>query len=710
MSAATDTRSVQLDITGMTCAACANRVERRLNRLPGATASVNLATETATVTGGPALEQLIRTVEAAGYGARPAAPRLREERDARRLVPRLVLAAVLALPTVLLTMLPALRGPASGWVALALAAPVVLWCAWPFHQGAVLAARHRSASMDTLISLGVTAASVASVAGVARGAVHDAYLEVAVVVPVLVLAGKVAERVARRRSGRALRALLQLNATQAVVLRDGREVLVAPTALAPGDRVVVRPGMTVPADGAVAEGRAAVDTALLTGEAVPVEVGPGDAVIGGSLVAGGSLLVTVERVGADTEVARLGRLVAQAQAGKAQAQRLADRVSAVFVPVVLGLALLALAGWSLVGDPGAGLGAAIATLVIACPCAPGLATPTALLVGTGRGAQLGVLIRGPEVLERLRRVDAIVLDKTGTLTTGRMTLEAVIPLAGHDEAVVRRLAAAAEQGSEHPVGRAIAGAGAGAAEEFRAAPGGGVAARVEGRHVLIGAPAWLAGEGVDAAPALPAVQEAEARGATAVVAAIDGEAAGVLVVADALRPEAAAAVAALVALGVEPVLATEDASGPAGAVAAATGIARVHARSTPQGKLDLVRALQTEGRVVAVAGDGVNDAAALAAAGLGIAMGGGTDAAAEAAGVVLLREDPLLVPEAVRLSRRTLRTIRVNLFWAFAYNAAALPVAMLGLLSPVIASGAMALSSVLVVGNSLRLARFRRAA
>ncbi len=712
MSAPASVRPVELDITGMTCAACANRIERKLNRLPGTSASVNLATETASVRSGVALDEVIRAVEAAGYGARPSAGRLRDERDARRLRPRLVLAAALALPVVLLMTVPALHGAAGTLVAAALAVPVVTWCAWPFHAGAVRAARHGSASMDTLISLGVVAASVSAAVSLLAGG-SEAYLEVAVVVPTLVLAGKVAERAARDRSGRALRSLLQLNAKQAAVLRDGAEVLVPPTSLVPGDRVVVRPGGTVPADGVVAEGRAAVDTALLTGEPVPVEVGPGDPVTGGSVAAGGSIVVRVERVGADTELARLGRLVAAAQAGKADVQRLADRISAVFVPVVLGLAVLALVGWSIAGLPAVGLSAAIATLVIACPCALGLATPTALLVGTGRGAQLGVLIRGPEVLERMRRVDVIVLDKTGTLTTGRMALEQVVPLEGGDAAEALRLAAAAEGGSEHPIGRAIAAAASGgspAVTSFSAAPGGGVVAVVDGRDVLVGSAPWAAERGA----ALPsglrdAVAAAEARGATAVVLAVGGRAEAVVVLADAVRTGAVDAVARLRALGVEPVLVTGDGQGAADSVARATGVERVLARTSPQGKLDAVRALQAEGRTVAVAGDGVNDAAALAAADLGIAMGGGTDAAAEAAGVVLLREDVALIPEAVRLSRRTLRTIRTNLFWAFAYNVAALPLAMLGLLSPLLAGGAMALSSVLVVGNSLRLARYRPA-
>ena len=694
---------VRLDITGMTCAACATRVERRLNRVEGATASVNFATEVAVVRGAVRLPDLVAAVEAAGYGARPAGTG-QEHRDGRRLQPRLVVAIVLALPVVAVAMIPALHG--WSWLAAALALPVVTWCAWPFHRSAVRGLRHGETTMDTLVSLGVLAATAWSAVALVRGS-GDGYLEVGVVVTVFVLAGRVAEAAARRRAGAALRALIALGAKDALRVRAGVEERVPVAALAVGDRVVVRPGDTVPSDGRVLDGRSAVDASLLTGEAVPIEVGPGDRVTGGTVaVGGGRLLVELDRVGADTELAGIGRLVARAQDGKASVQRLADRISAVFVPVVLGLALVALLGWLVAGDLDRAVTAAVTTLIIACPCALGLATPTALLVGTGRGAQLGVLIRGPEVLERTRRIDTVVLDKTGTLTTGRMSLLSTVALGDATADEVRRLAAAAEHDSEHPVARALAG-GTPIAADFTAVAGGGVVADVDGARILVGRIGWLADEGVDVTPATDAVGAAQAAGATAVVVARDGLAIGVLAVADALRAGAARAIEDLRSLGLEPVLLTGDNAGAAGAVAAGTGITTVFAGESPQGKLTRVRALQDAGHVVAMVGDGVNDAAALAAADLGIAMGGGTDAAGAAADLVLVRDDPALVATAVRLSRATLRIIRGNLFWAFAYNAAALPVAMLGLLNPIVAGGAMAASSVLVVGNSLRLARFR---
>ncbi|MGN6445134.1 heavy metal translocating P-type ATPase [Amnibacterium sp.] len=698
------TTEVRLDITGMTCAACATRVERKLNRVPGATATVNFATEVATVRGAVPLPDLVAAVEAAGYGARPAGT-ARLQRDARRLRPRLAVAVVLAVPVVLLSMVPALHAPA--WAVAVLALPVVTWCAWPFHRAAAIGLRHGSTTMDTLVSLGVLAASAWSAVALIRGA-GDTYLEVGVVVTTFVLAGRVAEAAARRRAGAALRALIALGAKDALRVRGGVESRVPVGALAVGDHVVVRPGDTVPSDGRVLDGRTAVDASLLTGESVPVEAGPGDPVTGGTVaVGGGRLLIELTRVGADTELARIGRLVARAQEGKASVQRLADRISAVFVPVVLVLAVAALVGWLLAGDPARAVTAAVTTLIIACPCALGLATPTALLVGTGRGAQLGVLIRGPEVLERTRRIDTVVLDKTGTLTTGHMALLAVVPVADVPEDELRRLAAAAERHSEHPVARALTGTGAPAATSFTAVAGGGVVAEVDGARIRVGRAGWLAEDGTDVTAALPRVLEAESRGATAVVVAREEAAIGVLEVADPVRAGAADAVARLRRLGLEPILATGDNAGAAGAVAAATGIGTVFAGETPQGKLDRVRTLQADGHVVAMVGDGVNDAAALAAADLGIAMGGGTDVAGAAADLVLVRDDPALIATAVRLSRATLRIIRGNLFWAFAYNAAALPIAVLGLLNPIVAGGAMAASSVLVVGNSLRLARFR---
>jgi Cu+-exporting ATPase len=702
MPAATE---VRLDITGMTCAACATRVERRLGKVPGAVASVNFATETAVVRGAVRLPDLVAAVEAAGYGARPAGSGP-EQRDGRRLRPRLVVALVLAVPVVLLAMLPGLHLPGQQWIAAALALPVVTWCAWPFHRSAVLGLRHGATTMDTLVSLGVLAATAWSAVALVRGS-GDTYLEVGVVVTAFVLAGRVAEAAARRRAGAALRALIALGAKDALRVSGSEEVRVPVSALAVGDHVVVRPGETVPSDGRVLDGRSSVDAALLTGESVPSEVGPGDRVVGGTVaVGGGRLLIELDRVGADTELARIGRLVARAQDGKASVQRLADRVSAVFVPVVLGLAVVALVGWTIAGDLDRGVAAAVTTLIIACPCALGLATPTALLVGSGRGAQLGVLIRGPEVLERTRRIDTVVLDKTGTLTTGRMTLQRVVALGGADEQEVRRLAAAAEHDSEHPVGRALAGA-VRTASGFTAVAGGGVLAQVGGVRVAVGRIGWLRDDGIDVGSAIDPVRAAEARGATAVVVARDGVAIGVLEVADALRSGSRDAVARLRSLGLEPVLLTGDNAGAAAAIAAEAGIEQVFAGETPQGKLARIVALQDAGHVVAMVGDGVNDAAALAAADLGIAMGGGTDAAGAAADLVLVRDDPALVATAVLLSRATLRVIRGNLFWAFAYNAAALPVAMLGLLNPIVAGGAMALSSVLVVGNSLRLTRFR---
>ena len=699
---------VRLDITGMTCAACANRIERKLNTLPGTAATVNFATETAHVAhSGVPLPDLIAAVQAAGYGARPAEADRTELRDSRRLRLRLLVAVVLAVPVVLLSMVPALHVPGWQWVAAALAAPVVTWCAWPFHRSAALGLRHGATTMDTLISIGVIAATAWSVAALIGGG-GETYLEVGVVVTTLVLAGRVAEAGARRRAGEALRTLLALGAKDAVRLVDGVEERVAVGMLEVGDLVVVRPGETVPSDGRVVDGRSAIDASLLTGESVPVEVGPGDAVTGGTIDVGGRLTVELTRVGADTELARIGRLVTQAQDGKAAVQRLADRVSAVFVPVVLVLAVGTLVVWLLVGTPAQAVAAAVTTLIIACPCALGLATPTALLVGTGRGARLGILIRGPEALERTRAVDTVVLDKTGTLTTGRMAVRQVVALGALPEAELLRLAAAAEYGSEHPIGRALAAAApASDARAFTSTPGGGVDAEVAGRRVLVGRIGWLAAAGLEVSAVSGAVDAVADRGGTAAVVAVDGVVAGVIEVADTLRPTARAAVDRLRALGLEPVLLSGDSEGAAAQVAAAVGIARVHAGETPEGKLARIRALQAEGRAVAMVGDGVNDAAALAAADLGIAMGGGTDAAAAAADITLIRDDPALVADAIRLSRATLGTIRGNLLWAFAYNAAALPVAMLGLANPMLAGGAMAASSLLVVGNSLRLARLR---
>ena len=726
---------VELTIEGMTCASCANRIERKLNKLPGVSASVNYATERATVTlpAELAVDDAIRTVEAAGYGAHlpePVADDADSTAPPRR---RLVVSTVLAVPVVALSMVPALQFPGWQWVALVLALPVAVWGAWPFHRAAAVNARHGAASMDTLVSVGIAAATLWSVwalvfggAGAIGmrmtftwlphpGTAPEPYFEVAAAVTVFLLAGRWFEARAKDRSGAALQALLALGAPTARVLRDGVETDVPTAALRVGDRFVVRPGDRIATDGVVVDGSSAVDTSVMTGEAVPVEVGPGDAVTGATVNAGGRLVVEATRVGRDTELARIGRLVVSAQAGKADVQRLADRVSAVFVPIVLGLAVLALVGWLLLtGDVQAAFTAAVATLVIACPCALGLATPTALLVGTGRGSQLGILIRGPQVLEATRRVDTVVLDKTGTVTTGRMTVHSVTALAGDDRTDVLARAAAAEAGSEHPVARAIVAAHPQhpVAESFRSSAGLGVQAVVDGALVLVGRPAWLAEQWavVITDEVTAAVRTAERAGATAVVVAWDGAARGVVSVADAVAPTSRDAVRRMHAMGLRTVMLTGDAADVARTVAAEVGIEDVVAEVRPEDKYDAVVRLQHQGRSVAMIGDGVNDAAALAAADLGIAMGSGTDAAMEAADITLVRADLGAAADAIALARRTLGTIKGNLFWAFAYNVAAVPLAMAGLLNPMIAGAAMALSSVFVVTNSLRLRSFRSGA
>lgn len=741
-------RVVELDITGMTCASCANRIERKLGKLPGVTATVNYATEKAQVqVDGPDSADpaaLIAAVEAAGYGASVPAPPVSADDDtadtagsdpSAPLRQRLVVSAVLALPVVVLSMVPLLQFPNWQWLALALAAPVAVWGALPFHRAAWVNARHGAATMDTLVSVGVLAAFGWSLYALFLGdagttGMHmtfswfatdpeasDLYLEVATAVTVFILAGRYMEARAKQQSGAALRALLELGAKDATVLRGATETRVPAASLVVGDVVVVRPGERIPSDGTVREGSSAVDLSMLTGESVPVEVRPGDAVTGATINVGGRLVVTITRVGADTELARMGRLIEDAQTGKAEVQRLADRVSGVFVPIVIGLAVLAFVGWLVLGGSlTAAFTAAVATLIIACPCALGLATPTALLVGTGRGSQLGILIGGPQVLERTRAVDTIVLDKTGTVTTGAMALRSVVaaPDADVDPDAVLRLAAAVEDGSEHPVGRAvIAGArdrGIATAEasQFTATPGAGVQAVVDGDVVLVGTARWLAESWSIGLPAAlsTALAEAESDGGTAVVVARNGAALGVVVVGDTVKPEAADAVRRFVELGLRPVLLTGDNEGAAHAVAASVGIDEVHARATPASKLETVRRLQAEGRSVAMVGDGVNDAAALAAADLGIAMGAGTDAAIAASDITVVSGRLTVVADAVRLSRATLRTIKGNLFWAFAYNVAAIPLAMAGLLNPVLAGAAMAFSSVFVVTNSLRLRRF----
>ncbi|TFD44690.1 copper-translocating P-type ATPase [Cryobacterium sp. TMT1-2-1] len=736
-------QQVELVVGGMTCASCAARIEKKLNRMPGVEASVNYATEKATVfvPDGTTVEQAIATIEATGYTAElpapPALPDAADEPDeeVNSLRRRLLVSAALATPVALMSMIPALQFTNWQWLALTLAAPVAVWGAWPFHRAAWVNARHGAATMDTLISVGVLASlgwslyalffGMAGMAGMTMefsftaepgAGADEIYLEVASAVTVFILAGRYFEARAKKRSGAALKALLELGAKEATLLRDGVETRVPTASLMVGDLFVVRPGEKIATDGEVVEGNSAVDASMLTGEAVPVEVGPGAVVVGATLNSGGRLVVRATRVGSDTELAQIGRLVETAQAGKADVQRLADRVSAIFVPIVIVLSLATLAVWLLIGaGPVVAFTAAVATLIIACPCALGLATPTALLVGTGRGAQLGILIKGPQILESTRRVDTIVLDKTGTVTTGRMGLVAAIPAVGVTEEELLRLAGAAETGSEHPIAAAIV---AGAqhrlgplppVDSFASTDGLGVQAVVDGHLVLVGRPRWLADEWSITLPVelTDALTSFESLGQTVVAVAWDGQARGVLAVSDTVKASSTAAIAAFRRLGLRPVLLTGDNERAARAVAAEVGITDVRAELLPAEKAEAVRALQREGRVVAMVGDGVNDAVALATADLGIAMGTGTDVAIEASDLTLVRSDLMAAADAIRLSRRTLATIKANLFWAFAYNVAAIPLAMLGLLNPLIAGAAMGLSSVFVVSNSLRLRGFR---
>ncbi|MBU8826079.1 heavy metal translocating P-type ATPase [Mycolicibacterium goodii] len=729
----------------MTCASCAARIERKLNKLDGVTASVNYATEKASVevAGEISPQQLIEVVETAGYSAHlPQPPQSGtvegqqdpEDAAADALRTRLLVSAVLTVPVIAMAMVPALQFGNWQWLSLTLAAPVVVWGALPFHRAAWLNLRHGSATMDTLISMGTLAAfgwslyalfwGTAGVAGMTHpfslavsrtDGTGNIYLEVAAGVTTFILAGRYFEAKSKRRASSALRALLELGAKDVAVLRNGAEQRVPIDQLAVGDQFVVRPGEKIATDGVVVDGSSAVDASMLTGESVPVEVGPGDQVVGATVNVGGRLVVRANRIGSDTQLAQMARLVEDAQSGKAQAQRLADRVSAVFVPIVIALAVATLGFWlGTGGSVAAAFTAAVAVLIIACPCALGLATPTALLVGTGRGAQLGILIKGPEVLESTRRIDTIVLDKTGTITTGSMTLLDVVAADGEDAVEVLRLAAAVEDASEHPIARAIAVGARDRTGELRPVEGFtnieglGVKGTVDGRAVVVGRPRLFENpENPLPRKLSDAMDAAQAQGRTAVTVGWDGTARGVLVVADAVKATSAEAIRQLRALGLRPIMLTGDNGAAARAIADQVGIDDVYAEVLPQDKADVVKRLQAEGGVVAMVGDGVNDAAALAQADLGLSMGTGTDVAIEASDLTLVRGDLRTAADAIRLSRRTLATIKGNLFWAFAYNVAALPLAAAGLLNPMLAGAAMAFSSVFVVTNSLRLRRFR---
>ncbi|SEE88036.1 heavy metal translocating P-type ATPase [Ruania alba] len=751
-----DLQRIELGIGGMTCASCAARVEKRLNTLDGATASVNYATEKARIFHPPSVTvaELIAAVEQAGYSAHELrAPGENAQSDGgpaesgsvaeeeqtgphslAAMRHRLIVSALLSVPVIVLAMVPALQFTNWQWLSLTLAAPVVVWGAAPFHRAAWTNLKHGAATMDTLISMGTSAAFAWSLWALFLGtAGHPGmthpfsltlgtedpsgalYLEVAAGVTTFILAGRYFELRARRNAGAALRALLDLGAKDVTILHGGQEIRRPVAELAVGDEFVVRPGETIATDGEVIDGRSAVDVSMLTGESVPAEVEAGDAVVGASVNVGGRLVVRATRIGADTQLAKIASLVEEAQNGKAAVQRLADRISAVFVPIVIVIALATLAvWWGVTGEPASAFTAAVAVLIIACPCALGLATPTALLVGTGRGAQLGVLIRGPEVLESTRKVDTVVLDKTGTVTTGKMAMLSVSAVHSADEADVLRRAGAVEHASEHPIAAAVADAARErlgdlpAVTDFENLAGRGVRGTVDGVEVLVGRPAVLAEAGYAPAPT-DVWDEVSARGATVIAVGWSGRTYGLIEVGDTVKDTSAEAVRMLRDLGLRPVLLTGDNERAARRVAAEVGIDEVIADVLPAEKVDQVRRLQESGRVVAMVGDGVNDAAALATADLGLAMGTGTDAAIEASDITLVRGDLRAAADAVRLARRTLSTIKGNLFWAFAYNTAAVPIAALGLLNPMIAGAAMAFSSVFVVTNSLRLRTFRTA-
>ncbi|RIK09657.1 MAG: heavy metal translocating P-type ATPase [Acidobacteria bacterium] len=732
--AISDGQDVSLELEGMTCASCAARIEKKLNKLDGVEAAVNFATERADVhfdASRASVDDLIAAVESAGYGAKLPEPDRGKTDDSDPIADlrrRLVIAAALATPVMLVSMLPALQFPYWQWAAGLLTLPVVAWCALPFHQAAWVNLKHGSASMDTLISMGVLVAWIYSLISVLfRGAggadmkmrftlgtasEHaEVYFEVAAAVTTLILLGRYFEARAKRRAGDAIKSLMELGAKEASLLEDGVERKVPVDELRPGDVFVVRPGEKIATDGVVTDGVSAVDMSIITGESVPVDVKEGSEVVGATINKSGRLLVRASKVGADTALSQIARMVTDAQAGKAPVQRLADRISGVFVPIVIALSVGTLGFWLGTGSsPGFAFTAAVAVLIIACPCALGLATPTALMVGTGRGARMGILIKGPEILESTRKVDTIVLDKTGTVTTGAMSLERVVT-DGVSEDDALRLVGAAEDGSEHPIARAIADAARErvgvlpGVDAFENREGLGIRAEVDGREVLVGRRAMV-GEKIPQALD-EALAEAELAGKTPVLAAWDGKVRSIFVVADSPKPSSESAISALKGLGLEPILLTGDNRRTAEAVASQVGIDRVKAEVMPDEKAAVIGELQSEGRVVAMVGDGVNDAPALASADLGLAIGTGTDVAIEASDLTLVSGDLRAAADAIRLSRRTLATIKGNLFWAFAYNVAAIPLAMTGYLSPIIASLAMGFSSVFVVSNSLRLRRFQ---